>query len=409
MTMSAVYQIWVSVGARITAAADLPTPTPARPRPTSTWPSSRRRWRRWNAYNPWANTPADFGAPDQPTMPVRGRRLWPGRTSFQPSRCGRAEPQRQRFRHRGGAVQPLRRRWRPPVVRPQQIPVAEQGRVGGRSGSVAALQPVRGKSEGRAGHIGRFQYWRLSGGEPGRRRLRAWTQQRTGFSYGQKEGRQGSGFEPWLGAANTPAQPQQQQWAHTPDWDQYFNTATAPDADQSRNALAAEYYLANPDVYKAAQQAGGDKTAYGLNHLMAFGQDEGRTFFRRATSTVRKPGCYRRRDGPDGALVSVRLRKRAAPLPQSSVFNKETYNLLNPDVAAAGMDPLRHWLDFGQKENRMGGAFESAQSYCDLSRDDIPGPVDSFNPRGAQDCRDGQRSQEPVRRSTAGTRRRWPL
>ena len=84
--------------------------------------------------------------------------------------------------------------------------------------------------------------------------------------------------------------------------------------------------------------------------------------------------------------------------PQSSVFNRETYNLLNPDVAAAGVDPLQHWLNTARSENRMGGAFERGLMYDQFNGDDVPGPVDTrLSPQGRRD-----------RRNVSATVEIWP-
>ena len=151
--------------------------------------------------------------------------------------------------------------------------------------------------------------------------------------------------------------------AFPPDWTNYFNTATAGGggANTGRDALAAEYYLANKDVYDAAQKAGGDKTDYALNHLMAYGADEGRSFFDPYKYGQENPDVLAAGMDPTAHYFQFGQKEgRNAP---QGVFNEETYKLLNPDVAAAGVDPTKHWLEFGQKENRMGGAFESGTMY----------------------------------------------
>ena len=48
----------------------------------------------------------------------------------------------------------------------------------------------------------------------------------------------------------------------------------------------------------------------------------------------------------------IRLKWRAALLKRSGLFDAEWYLRNNPDVASAGMDPLRHYVEFGAKEGR---------------------------------------------------------
>ena len=50
----------------------------------------------------------------------------------------------------------------------------------------------------------------------------------------------------------------------------------------------------------------------------------------------------------------------------TNVFNPQTYLAANPDVAAAGVNPLQHWLQYGVKEGRRGGGFAEATPYNDF-------------------------------------------
>jgi hypothetical protein len=135
--------------------------------------------------------------------------------------------------------------------------------------------------------------------------------------------------------------------------------------DPSRG-LIADYYAGNIDVFNAAKRSGQDPYTFGMNHIMAFGNDEGRGYFDRVKYARDNPDVVAAGMDPTAHWFQFGSKeKRAAPI--SSAFNGETYKLLNPDVAASGMNPTEHWLKFGQGENRMGGAFESAQSYDDFA------------------------------------------
>ena len=146
------------------------------------------------------------------------------------------------------------------------------------------------------------------------------------------------------------------------DWSKYFTQATqgGGGGNTGRDALAAEYFLNNRDVYDAARASGRDPTEFGLEHLMSFGQDEGRTFVDIEKYGEENPDVLAAGMDPTAHWFEFGS-KEGRTMPQSSVFNMDTYKLLNPDVANAGVDPLQHWLTYGQKENRMGGAFESGQ------------------------------------------------
>jgi hypothetical protein len=197
------------------------------------------------------------------------------------------------------------------------------------------------------------------------------------FQFGEKEGRQGAaGFPapaPWLGVSNQPAQPQPQQQQLAGDWNSFFNTATAGGGGDytGKDALAAEYYLANPDVFKAAQQAGGNHTDYALNHLMSFGDDEDRRFFDANAYLQQNPDVFAAGANPFQHYTQYgKAEGRAAPL--SGTFDDRWYGLQNPDVLAAGMDPTAHWFEYGAKEGRAGGPAFNTSGYKDPWAAGIP-------------------------------------
>ena len=49
----------------------------------------------------------------------------------------------------------------------------------------------------------------------------------------------------------------------------------------------------------------------------------------------------------------MRLRRQAAALRNSGIFDAEWYLRHYVDVASAGIDPLRHYVEFGAKEGRV--------------------------------------------------------
>jgi hypothetical protein len=55
-----------------------------------------------------------------------------------------------------------------------------------------------------------------------------------------------------------------------------------------------------------------------------------------------------------GALMptAIRLKKQMSRLKSAQIFDAKAYLEANPDVAEAGMDPLRHYLNHGIDERR---------------------------------------------------------
>jgi hypothetical protein len=208
------------------------------------------------------------------------------------------------------------------------------------------------------------------------------------YQYGMKEGRQGdwgggglsplgnyqgTGFDafdpniyggshPTAGFGKQPTAETQQSWEDLWNSRGPYNRSSQSGANNDRDDLAAEYYANNIDVFKAAMASGQDPTTFAMNHIMAYGDDEGRTFFDPVKYGQENPDVLAAGMDPTAHWFQFG-NKEGRKGTQSSVFNQETYNLLNPDVAKAGVDPLQHWLEYGQKENRMGGAFESGLMY----------------------------------------------
>jgi serralysin len=125
------------------------------------------------------------------------------------------------------------------------------------------------------------------------------------------------------------------------------------------------YYAHNPDVWAAGVDAD--------QHYETFGRHEGRA-----------PSA----DAPPAGHMTW------APLPQHIApngFDYSYYLLNNPDVAAAGVDPLEHFQTFGWKEGRNPNAyFDTAgylAAYADVRAAGV-NPFDHYNEFGWHEGRD---------------------
>lgn len=139
------------------------------------------------------------------------------------------------------------------------------------------------------------------------------------------------------------------------DWDRYFNQVTAPTRG-SGSGWEGAYLAANPDVLDAARASGMDPNKFADQHWKNYGQNEGRQFFDSVkyldqNQDVAAAGV----DPLQHYLKFGRAEGRGSPEMMGSVFDPSTYLGINGDVAAAGVDPLKHWLQYGQKEGRQGG------------------------------------------------------
>jgi hypothetical protein len=79
-----------------------------------------------------------------------------------------------------------------------------------------------------------------------------------------------------------------------------------------------------------------------------------------ATETVRAQAGIRRllhqiaeAPTPWWQGAAARLRQRMDIVQASGLFDPEAYLQINPDVAEAGVDPLRHFVEFGLAEGRV--------------------------------------------------------
>lgn len=116
------------------------------------------------------------------------------------------------------------------------------------------------------------------------------------------------------------------------------------------------FYLAqNPDVQAAVEQGA---FASGVAHYLAYGANEGRN-----PNALFNEAWYRTQYADVNEAIEQGLFANAYQhyalygageqrLP-SMWFDPQAYLLANPDVAAAGMDPLTHYLNYGAQEGRI--------------------------------------------------------
>ncbi|MDR7039268.1 hypothetical protein J2X36_004041 [Methylobacterium sp. BE186] len=150
--------------------------------------------------------------------------------------------------------------------------------------------------------------------------------------------------------------------AHYLDFGRYEGRA-APDpaigrpADLSaaRGFDAAFYLLDNPDVARAAL-ATTDTLAFARQHYQTVGWREGRdgnAFFDTAAYLTANPDVRAAGIDPLAHYDAFGWREGRDP---SSAFDTSAYLARNADVAAAGIDPLLHYLSYGIYEGRTATA-----------------------------------------------------
>lgn len=69
------------------------------------------------------------------------------------------------------------------------------------------------------------------------------------------------------------------------------------------------------------------------------------------------------------------LRRRMAKIRRSGLFDPAWYLTQNPDVAAAGMDPVEHYLLFGCREGREVNPYLSLAQYVSRNPDAYADPL----------------------------------
>lgn len=122
----------------------------------------------------------------------------------------------------------------------------------------------------------------------------------------------------------------------------------------------AQFYAQhNPDVVAAGWDA--------LRHYVAAGDREGRL-----PMPLFDPAWYREKVGGPvtfNALLHYAWFGRTRGIPPCRWFDPAYYLEHNPDVAATGEDPLRHFLERGGREGRSPGPHFDAQFYLRLNPD----------------------------------------
>jgi hypothetical protein len=175
-----------------------------------------------------------------------------------------------------------------------------------------------------------------------------------------------------------------------PDWESIWHRAlplympptspgsvTRPAQESSLGAMEG-YFERNPDVWNAAKASGRGLVGYGADHILAYGEDEGRELFNpvkylQQNQDVAKAGM----DAWQHYNQFGRNEGREATW--GNVFNPETYlnTKGNEDVKAAGVDPRTHWLQYGQNEGRQGGGIDP---FAGATRDAIARAVQAQQP-----------------------------
>lgn len=104
---------------------------------------------------------------------------------------------------------------------------------------------------------------------------------------------------------------------------------------------AAYYYAHNPDVLAAGQDA--------MQHYLSFGAAQGR-----APNAIFDTNLYRTlyADAGSDPLAQYVQSGAASSRDPSLLFSVNSYLIANPDVAAAQIDPVLHYIEYGQFEGR---------------------------------------------------------
>lgn len=103
---------------------------------------------------------------------------------------------------------------------------------------------------------------------------------------------------------------------------------------------------------KGALAAGGDTLAFAYQHYETYGRHEGRmadAYFDTAYYLSHNPDVAAAGIDP---LTHYDLYGWKEGRAASAAFSTSAYHAANPDVAAAHIDPLTHYLQFGANEGR---------------------------------------------------------
>ena len=332
----------------------------------------------WNTYDPWANTPGGFGAQTAYYQQqaansygnINSATLSPSSVGYS-SPAPAPQPQHNVFDYGTSAFNPYGGMGGNQTFDPGKY--YQQNPDVFSSGTDAWTHYNQfGKNEGRQGtwadsfnssnYLANNPDVYASGMDP----TQHW------FQYGSKEGRTGGGgenpfnaqeyllenrdvaaagadpYQHWLNYGSKEGRQGTYGATEDADWSKYFSGANT-----GRDQLAAEYFMANRDVYDAARSSGQDPTKFGLEHLKTYGQDEGRKFFDEQGYLEQNPDVWAAGTDPFEHYQQFgQAEGRAMP---TGEFLPWEYYMANPDVANANVDAFQHYVDYGQNEGRNGG------------------------------------------------------
>lgn len=141
--------------------------------------------------------------------------------------------------------------------------------------------------------------------------------------------------------------------------------------DPSASFSVADYLAANPDVAAANVDP--------LVHYVQFGESEGRMSFASDHAAGVDPAFYTAHTTlPQGVTASADYLGHgwAAGMNPNAWFDSAYYLKQNPDVKAAGMDPLLHYETYGWKEGRAPSLVFDGNAYLTANADVAAAGVD---------------------------------
>jgi hypothetical protein len=171
-----------------------------------------------------------------------------------------------------------------------------------------------------------------------------------------------------MGLPNVGQQGQPQAQAPGQNWQDLwndrgpFNRSPQAGSNPAMDVFAQEYYAANPDVYAAGQKSGLSPGDFARQHLLAYGEDEGRGFFDPVAYLQQNPDVAAAGTDPMSHYMNFGKNEGRASPTSENFFDRNAYLSQNPDVASSGMDPMAHYFEFGAREGRAAptGAFNAA-------------------------------------------------
>ena len=124
--------------------------------------------------------------------------------------------------------------------------------------------------------------------------------------------------------------------------------------NRAASGWEADYLAANPDVARQAWLSGGSLNGFADQHYLNYGQNEGRSIFDADAYKAKYQDVAA--SGMDPLTHYLQFgRGEGREETMGSAFDPWAYEQQNPDVAKSGMDPLMHYLQYGQREGRDPG------------------------------------------------------